>query len=92
MRVLTDPWVATSSGVPLRSHPPSPAYVPSVFSLTTTKSHPGARSPRRAEKRAEVHVEIELEAQPEEQAPFEQPGGDLVEPTGGPTAPRTIAS
>ena len=45
IRVLTDPCVATSYGVPLRRNPPSPAYVPSVFSRMTTKSAPCAIDP-----------------------------------------------
>ena len=38
IRVFTEPCVATSCGVPLRSTPPSPTYGPSVFSRITMKS------------------------------------------------------
>ncbi len=38
LRVLTETWIATSSGVPSFWMPPMPQYRPSVFSRTTTKS------------------------------------------------------
>ena len=66
MRVFTQPCVATSCGVPLRSTPPSPTYGPSVFSRITTKSCGSV--PGRADERALVDVEVELEAHLQQQA------------------------
>ena len=73
-RVFTDPWVATSSGVPWRRNPPSPAYVPSVFSRMTTMSTPSLSVARRRGERAQVDEEVELEAQLEEEAALEDAG------------------
>ena len=67
MRVFTEPWVAISCGVPLRRKPPSPAYVPSVFSRTTSMSTPSLYRFGPDDERAQVHVEVELEPQREQQ-------------------------
>ncbi len=77
MRVLTEPWVATSCTVPLRSTPPSPTYGPSVFSRMTTKSCGAAAARGGAQERALVDVEIELEAHLQQQAALDDPRGHL---------------
>ena len=67
MRVFTEPWVATSCGVSLRRNPPSPAYVPSVFSRDHEHVDAVVEPVGTGHERAEVHVEVELEAQAEEE-------------------------
>ena len=92
MRVFTEPWVATSCGVPRRRNPPSPAYVPSVFSRTTTKSQSGAGAPGVPTKGRRFTYRSSSKRSRSNSPRSSRPGGTSVEPTGGPTAPRRMAS
>ena len=75
-------WVATSSGVPLRSTPPAPVYGPSVPSRTTSMLTDSGRTPasgvshpRVEPDRAQVDVLVELEPEPEQQPALEHAAG-----------------
>jgi hypothetical protein len=46
-RVITETSVATSSGIPRCTRPPTPAYSPSLFSRTITQSSSFAVTPRK---------------------------------------------
>ena len=94
-RVLTEPCVATSAGVPS----PQQAAFPDVGPFRVLPDHDevdvvrgGARGASRCPGQKvdgpEIYVEVEFEAEPEEEAGFEDAGGT----SGAPMAPRRMAS
>ena len=76
--------MATSSGVFFLRKPPTPQYMSSVFSRTTTKSMSsgplpvsGVSTPGKSLHRPQVDVLVELKAQLQQQALFQDARGDV---------------